>query len=456
MAPERFAKRTRRASDQYSLAVVVYEWLSGSPPFDGADMEIVYKQRVASPPELHMQYPHVTKEIEDVVMRALEKDPDDRFPSVRAFSDALEQAIQQALQHRPQSVQQAAANTNPFYNNKPTNVLPSLQPQPSLPFMGPQALTPSSSFALPAAQPQPFMQQPSLTKVLPPSSTNILPSSTPSLSFALPAAQPQPFMQQPSSTNVLPSSTISSPFAQPAAQSQPQPSLPTPIPPFMPSALQPPSSATFPGSQNQPSSLSQPFDYDALTETFPPKVGSAQSAMPLQGISTPTPLHGIPPSSVQYQGVPFSPPSFQKASFSPPPFSATPQPRGRGAQDFFAFSAQFLWNSENPFFLYGGIVLNVLTAFTLGLFQHNYFMLLGGTVFSVLMLILCTCAVGGVIAAFFGILVALYWLVVGWTVGNILTSLLHLDQSQLPVIIGTGFFIVSLILHIRYISGKNA
>jgi len=39
MAPERLSKRTRRGSDQYALAVVVYEWLCGSPPFDGIDRE---------------------------------------------------------------------------------------------------------------------------------------------------------------------------------------------------------------------------------------------------------------------------------------------------------------------------------------------------------------------------------------------------------------------------------
>jgi serine/threonine protein kinase len=97
IAPERLSGHTRRASDQYSLGIVVYEWLCGHPPFDGTPKEICYKQLTVKPAPLYPTYPYVTQEIEDVVMRALAKKPEDRYSTVQAFAQALEVAILSAL-----------------------------------------------------------------------------------------------------------------------------------------------------------------------------------------------------------------------------------------------------------------------------------------------------------------------------------------------------------------------
>ena len=102
MAPERLSNHTRRASDQYSLGIVVYEWLCGYPPFDGTDKEICYKQLAEPPPPLYPMHPHVTKEIEDALKHALAKKPEDRYPTVQAFTHALEVAVQSALRQNGQ------------------------------------------------------------------------------------------------------------------------------------------------------------------------------------------------------------------------------------------------------------------------------------------------------------------------------------------------------------------
>jgi len=111
IAPERFSHHLRRASDQYSLAIVVYEWLCGYCPFDGTSEEICYKQISAQPPPL---YPRVTLEIENAVMRALAKNPDDRYPTVQEFARALEKAIQSALFQQQQQQRQAEVNASQF------------------------------------------------------------------------------------------------------------------------------------------------------------------------------------------------------------------------------------------------------------------------------------------------------------------------------------------------------
>src|SRR6266571_4462681 len=97
MAPEQIQKKPRPASDQYALAVVVYEWLCGTPPFTGSFTEVMVKHLSMPPPPLRERVPMLSAEVEQVVLRALAKDPKARFASVRAFAEALEQASQRAL-----------------------------------------------------------------------------------------------------------------------------------------------------------------------------------------------------------------------------------------------------------------------------------------------------------------------------------------------------------------------
>ena len=92
MAPEQLQGHPSPASDQYALGVVVYEWLSGAQPFHGSFVEIASQHLSASPPSLRTQVPRFPPAIEDVVMKALAKDPQHRFASIQAFAMALEEA----------------------------------------------------------------------------------------------------------------------------------------------------------------------------------------------------------------------------------------------------------------------------------------------------------------------------------------------------------------------------
>ena len=94
MAPEQFQGKPRPASDQYALAVMVYEWLTGACPFHGSFTEIASQHLFVPPPPLQGRTPAISLEVEQVVMTALAKDPKQRFGNVLAFATALEQASQ--------------------------------------------------------------------------------------------------------------------------------------------------------------------------------------------------------------------------------------------------------------------------------------------------------------------------------------------------------------------------
>jgi serine/threonine protein kinase len=92
MAPEQIQTHPRPASDQYALGIVVYEWLCGTRPFQGSFTEIAVKHATVPPPPLKKYVPTLPDAVEAVVLKALAKDPKDRFTNVQAFAQALAQA----------------------------------------------------------------------------------------------------------------------------------------------------------------------------------------------------------------------------------------------------------------------------------------------------------------------------------------------------------------------------
>ncbi len=93
MAPEQLQGKPRPASDQYALGIIVYEWLCGERPFNGAYWEIVSQHLSTLPPPFKKDL-KIPPEVEQVVMTALAKDPHHRFASIQAFANALVQTCQ--------------------------------------------------------------------------------------------------------------------------------------------------------------------------------------------------------------------------------------------------------------------------------------------------------------------------------------------------------------------------
>ena len=84
-APETFANKVSKHADQYSLAVVYVELLSGAKPFNGRNIRQLAMQHMTEPPDLSA----VPEQDRPVLARALAKNPDERFPSCSAFVRAM-------------------------------------------------------------------------------------------------------------------------------------------------------------------------------------------------------------------------------------------------------------------------------------------------------------------------------------------------------------------------------
>jgi serine/threonine protein kinase len=99
MSPEQAmgARDVDHRADLYALAVVLFECLTGTLPFEGdSELKIIQMQAHSPPPELITRAPWAPQVVSDVVKRALAKKPEDRYGSGRELVQALEAAYREA------------------------------------------------------------------------------------------------------------------------------------------------------------------------------------------------------------------------------------------------------------------------------------------------------------------------------------------------------------------------
>ena len=96
MAPEQSNGLHDYRSDIYSLGVVLYQMLTGRVPFTAeSPVAISLKHIQTQPPPPRQLNPDIPQSIEDVILKALEKDPNERYQEARILSAAYQKALQQ-------------------------------------------------------------------------------------------------------------------------------------------------------------------------------------------------------------------------------------------------------------------------------------------------------------------------------------------------------------------------
>jgi serine/threonine protein kinase len=97
MAPERIRREPiDRRSDLFSLGVVLWEMLTARRLFRaGTDYDTMRNVREANVPRPSSLRPEVPPALDAIVMRALERNPDERYPTGRAMVDDLEEVLQE-------------------------------------------------------------------------------------------------------------------------------------------------------------------------------------------------------------------------------------------------------------------------------------------------------------------------------------------------------------------------
>jgi tetratricopeptide (TPR) repeat protein/tRNA A-37 threonylcarbamoyl transferase component Bud32 len=93
MSPEQVEgnlKEQTPRTDVYALGAILYEALTGTPPHDGATIPELYRQIVEDEPRMPRDLnPKISKDLETVLLQALDKDPARRYPTAAAFADDL-------------------------------------------------------------------------------------------------------------------------------------------------------------------------------------------------------------------------------------------------------------------------------------------------------------------------------------------------------------------------------
>ncbi len=96
IAPERLrGEPTDQRADLYAIGVILFELLAGRPPFTAADdFDLIEQHLDVAPPSLHVLDPAMPATLDDVLARALEKAPAERFTDALEMAAALEVAAQ--------------------------------------------------------------------------------------------------------------------------------------------------------------------------------------------------------------------------------------------------------------------------------------------------------------------------------------------------------------------------
>jgi serine/threonine protein kinase len=146
------------ASDQYALGAMAYEWICGALPST--------RGRVTRP--LHTLVPGIPASVEQVVLRTLETDWQERFNTVRDFAEALEQSLTAThISHTP-SIVRAVPASEPIA----APIAPARGPLP--PAVAPQSVAPTSEPIAAPTAPARELLPPAVASITPQPAANVV------------------------------------------------------------------------------------------------------------------------------------------------------------------------------------------------------------------------------------------------------------------------------------------
>jgi serine/threonine kinase PknH len=126
IAPERLGTRAEEdaRADIYSLACVLYECLTGHPPFDEDTMaQLVEAHLHTPPPQPSTTQPNVSAQFDPVIATGMAKDPDQRYATTVELASAAHDAITTPIPRPAQSL-----GTRPAFVTSPAPPMPATEP----------------------------------------------------------------------------------------------------------------------------------------------------------------------------------------------------------------------------------------------------------------------------------------------------------------------------------------
>lgn len=135
IAPEQaMGKQPTPATDVYSIGVMLYEMLTGVPPFHDPDpAALALKHVQEQPASLRSLNPRVPPGLELLVRRTLSKDPSARYHNADQLGMAVSAYIQQGAEHTQTQAAVSVARTDPLHTPPPTTSVPVVEKESTQP-----------------------------------------------------------------------------------------------------------------------------------------------------------------------------------------------------------------------------------------------------------------------------------------------------------------------------------